>query len=426
MTFESNEQMIDYLYSLRRMNIKLGLDNINYLMKVMDHPEKSFPSIHVAGTNGKGSTCAILESIYRAAGYKTGRYTSPHLVDVNERIQVNGKRISLYFIKQKLEKIYSAVKTQRCSFFEVLTAMAFSYFQDQEVEIAIVEVGMGGRLDATNVLSPLAAIITEIDLDHQKQLGKDPKQIAGEKAGIIKSGIKVIANISRSEVLDHVESISKEKQAIFTSATAGVKIDHVKSTAEGTCFNLQTPVNEWKELVLSLPGKYQIRNAITDIRTTEILIKDLPFQLHAIPNGLQSVQWPGRLQVLQNNPIVIADVGHNFHGVTHTIAEINSIFPNRKITCIFGVLAAKNYHDMIECLNTYVDLYIAVTPKDERALTAEKLAKAIRRSGKKVIVMDSPQGALQNAIQICEPQDIICILGSHFNLEEILKNHKNA
>lgn len=426
MKFKSTQHMIEYLFSLRRMNIKLGLDNINYLMGVLDHPEESFLSIHVAGTNGKGSTCAMLESIYRAAGYKTGRYTSPHLVDVCERIQVGGKRISLESIKEMLEQILPAVKSQGCSFFEVLTAIAFAYFRDQEVEIAIVEVGMGGRLDATNVLSPLAAIITEIDLDHQKQLGSEPKQIAGEKAGIIKPGIEVIANVSQPEVLDHLANISKKRHATFTSAISDIKIDHVKTTTEGSSFDLKTPVREWKDLNLSIPGKYQIRNAITAIRTMEILQRKLICQDPAIPRGLVTVHWPGRLHLIHKNPIVIADVGHNFHGISHMIAEIKAILPNRKITCIFGVIASKNYPDMIACLNTYVDEYIAVTPIDERALPAMELAESIRNTGKKATVLDTPLKALQNAIQDSKSHDVICILGSHFNLEEILKKYNNA
>ncbi len=427
MHFKSNKEMIEYLFSLRRMNIKLGLDNINYLMDFLGRPEQSFPSIHVAGTNGKGSTCTILESIYRAAGYKTGRYTSPHLLDVRERIQVNGEWISLDFIKEKLEQILSVVKSQGCSFFEVLTAIAFSYFREQGVDIAIVEVGMGGRLDATNVLFPKAAIITEIDMDHQKQLGSEPTQIAGEKAGIIKPGIEVIANTSRFEVIDHLLNLSEEKKANFTNAMTDVKVDRVKTNLDETKFDLETPINRLKNLSLSIHGKYQIRNAITAIRTMEILdSKGFPYKSTAISDGLESVYWPGRLQVLQQDPIVIVDVGHNFHGVTHTISEINSILPNRKITCIFGVLAGKNYYAMIECLNNYVDQYIAITPVDERALPKKELAKVIKSYGKDVTEAISPLDALQNAKLKADDEEVICVLGSHFNLEEVLKNHKNA
>ena len=419
--------MIKYLFSLRRMNIKLGLDNINYLMELLGRPEQSFPSIHVAGTNGKGSTCAILESIYRAVGYKTGLYTSPHLVDVRERIQVDGKWVSLDFIKEKLEQILSAVKSQGCSFFEVLTAIAFSYFHEQEVDIAIVEVGMGGRLDATNVLFPKVAIITEIDVDHQKQLGSEPTQIAGEKAGIIKPGIEVIANTSRVEVIDHLLNLSDEKKANFTNAMTGVKVDRVKANLDETKFDLETPFNSWKNLSLSILGKYQVRNAITAIRTIEILgSKGFPYKSTAISDGLESVYWPGRLQVLQQNPTVIVDVGHNLHGITHVISEINSILPNRKINCIFGVLAGKNYHAMIECLNNYVDQYIAITPDDERALPEKELAKVIKSYGKDVTEVISPLDALQKAKHNTEDEEVICVLGSHFNLKEILKYYNNA
>ena len=427
MRFESNKEMLDYLFSLRHMNVKLGLESITGLMDFLGHPEKAFDSIHVAGTNGKGSTCAILASIYPEAGYKTGLYTSPHLVDLRERIQINGEMISLDFVRKMLNEMLPAIKSLGSSFFEVITAIAFSYFCEQSVEMAVVEVGMGGRLDATNVLYPKAVVITEIDLDHQKQLGNDPKQISQEKAGIIKPGATVIVNVSRPEVLEHLSLLSREKRTAFVFARKGVKVENVRATPEGTSFSLRTPQNHWDRLFLPLPGRYQIQNAMNAIRTVETLgSTDFEYPKGAIPRGLRNVHWPGRLQLLQSSPTVIADVAHNLHGISHAIDEISNLFPRKRITCVFGVLAEKDYLAMIELLNEYVDDYIAVSPDQHRALSAVELTKAIHASGKNAIAAESVLDGLETAITNSNSDDVVCILGSHYNLENVLKHYKSS
>ena len=288
MKFKSNDEMIQFLFSRRRMKIKLGLDNINYLLDSLGRPEQSFASIHVAGTNGKGSTCAMLESIYKSAGLKTGLNTSPHLFDIRERIRINGEQVSLDVFRENLERLLPTIQKYGCSFFEILTATAFSHFRDENVDIAIVETGLGGRLDASNVLIPKMSIITEIDIDHVKQLGNTPLKIAGEKAGIIKENVPVLTSATKPDVIDFFESTSKEKNCKFISTVRDSKIVNSSCSNNGNIFDLNTKENNWQNVNLNLLGNYQVHNSVASICAFEELEKNgLPFKKQAVYNGLK-------------------------------------------------------------------------------------------------------------------------------------------
>lgn len=427
MRFRSNEEVINYLFSRRRMNIKLGLDSINHLLEKLDSPETHFRSVHVAGTNGKGSTCAILESIFLSNGLKTGLYTSPHLTDVRERIRIDGKSVSLDLFKKTIELLFSTIEKYGCSFFEILTAVAFAHFCDQQVDIAIIETGLGGRLDATNVLIPEISVITEIDIDHVKQLGDTLLQIAREKAGIIKPGVPVLSGASNRKVDEYFESVCRKKRSKFISAPRDTDLEIINCHHRGSDFNLVTPDHRWQNLKLSLLGHYQVINSVTAIRTIEELNRNnFDVDKNAVYSGLKNVNWPGRLQVLQNDPVLVVDVAHNIQGISSTISAITQIFSYQKMICVLGLLADKKTSEIINILNPYVDLFVAVTPDNERALPAQELAKRIEQTGKRVKIGQTIGEGLELAMDFAKNKDLVCVLGSHFVIGEILNIYKKS
>ena len=427
MKFLSNKEAIEYLFSRRRMNIKLGLDNINHLLEKLDFPETNFKSIHVAGTNGKGSTCAILESIFLSAGLKTGLYTSPHLTDVRERIRIDGKLVSLELFKRSIESLFSTIEKYGCSFFEILTAIAFAHFRDEQVDIAIIETGLGGRLDATNVLRPEIAVITEIDIDHVKQLGNTHLEIAREKAGIIKPDIPVLSGTANREVEELFEMVCKKKRSKFISAPKNSDLEILSCNRRGCSFHLITPDNRWQNMKLSLLGHYQVKNSVTAIRTIEELNKNnFNIDQSAVYSGLNNVNWQGRLQVLQNYPVLVVDVAHNIQGISSTISAITQIFSYQKLICVFGILADKKTSEMINILKPHVDLFVSVTPDNERALPAEELAKRIKQTGKPVKVGQTIREGHGLALDFAKNKDLVCVLGSHFVIGEILNIYKKS
>jgi len=420
--FQSDEEAVTYLYGLRRRKIKLGLDNIRYLLDYLDHPESKFPSIHIAGTNGKGSTSAMLESILRAAGYRTGLLTSPHLVSFRERIRVDGNEIPMAVARTYLETLVPVIEEIGASFFETITAMAFAYFHEREVDVAVLEVGMGGRLDATNVVYPELAVITEIDFDHERHLGKTLAQIAGEKAGIVKPGVPTVLGSRKIEVLQVFEEICRLRNSGLISILRNVRVEDLSCTRRSTHFTLVTPSRRWTELEVALLGAHQVQNAALAVLATEQLDNsrfDIP--LSAVYEGLCKVRWPGRMQVLRRSPFVVADVAHNPQSAHVVCHEMKRLFPHRNFTVVFGVLRDKNYRRMIELMNHHVDRYVAVAPHSERALPAAELAQAIQETGKEAVAAQTISEGIRMALEQSGSKDLIGIVGSHFIMEDVFR-----
>ena len=296
-----------------------------------------------------------------------------------------------------------------------------------QVDIAIIETGLGGRLDATNVLTPKLSLITEIDIDHVKQLGNSHLEIAKEKAGIIKPNVPVLSSASHQPVLDFFSSFCEDKQVPFFSSKNETKVENIINSGESLSFDLITPEKRWSEVKISLLGKHQIQNAAGAIRAIEILRKtDFPIDKKAVYSGLQNVNWRGRMQIVQKGPIVIVDVAHNLQGIHTTIREITKIFSYKNMYCVFGVLGDKKYQDMLDCLNPFIHCYVAVTPDNERALPAEELAEKIKQKHKYVLVGKTITDGLLKALNLADKNDLICVLGSHFIVGEILVHYKNS
>ncbi|HEC92033.1 MAG TPA: bifunctional folylpolyglutamate synthase/dihydrofolate synthase, partial [Candidatus Atribacteria bacterium] len=295
-------EALDYIYNLNKYGIKLGLNNISYLLFLLGNPHKYLNIIHISGTNGKGSTAAIISSILQANGFETGLYTSPHFVDFTERMKINSQNISqekvcelLERIKPYIEEVSNTTGYNHPTFFEVITAMAFLYFYEEKVDFLVLEAGLGGRLDATNVCQPLISVITRIDYDHTDKLGSSLKEIAREKSGIIKPGKIVISSSQYVEAYKEIKKIANERNSPLFSIGKKINYQIKKTDITGSIFNLKGIYSEYKDLYVSLIGKHQVDNAATAIATMEALrIKGLNIPTKAIRDGLGKVKWEGR------------------------------------------------------------------------------------------------------------------------------------
>ena len=360
-------EAIQFLYGLRLFGAKFGLENTVKLAALLGNPHEKLRFIHVAGTNGKGSTCAMLESIYRAAGLRVGLFTSPHLVSFRERIQVNRQLISEGGVVRLVQELQPLLKQfpadHHPTFFEVVTVMALKFFAEQKCDLVIWETGLGGRLDATNIVTPLASVITNIALDHQQWLGDTLKKIAAEKVGIIKPGIPVVTGMEEPEALMVIEKTAKEKQAPLTKVAQASRLRAVAGTA-----------------ALPLLGEHQRQNAALALAVVEILQKQIPVSDEQIRTGLANVNWPGRLQLIQrpDGPKILLDGAHNVAGAKVLRAALQNHFKPAKFVLILGVLQDKDWRHICETLAPLATRIFAVPVASERAANPNELAAACR------------------------------------------------
>ncbi len=417
----NNNPTIEYLYSLTSLGWKLGLSKIRSLFKELNNPHEKFRSIHIAGTNGKGSTAAMIESILRSAGYKTGLYTSPHLVYIGERIKYNGKAIRQEELVCYIDQLRPLLTKYKCTFFEAITAIAFVYFAEQKIDIAVIEVGLGGRLDATNVITPLMSIITNIDIDHTQQLGYDRKSIAIEKAGIIKPKTICITNSHYESVSAIFNQVCKDREVEHIRVDQMVKVSQVQLGEKVTSLDMAINGSIFPQLKLSLVGEHQIQNAVLAVATATILnSKFLPIKIENIYHGLVDVQWPGRLQTISNSPKVVVDVAHNPDGISVVKKSIRTIFSYDRLIILFGVCKEKNYSAMIKTLAPLADLFIAIKADNERGLSPTTIANiALKYTDQVHKFMTSIEG-FNFALQQAKKNDMILCIGSHYIVSEII------
>jgi len=354
-------EAIQFLYGLRLFGAKFGLENTFKLAARAGNPQEKLRFIHVAGTNGKGSTCAMLESIYRAAGLRVGLFTSPHLVSFRERIQVNRQLIPEADIVRLVEELRMANKENEATLFEFATVMALKFFAEQKCDLVIWETGLGGRLDSTNIVTPLASVITNIALDHQQWLGDTLGKIAAEKAGIIKPGVPTVTSADEPEALGVIEKIAQEKQAPLTRVT------------RASC--LQAGVGM---AALSLPGEHQKLNAALALATVGILQKQIAVTEEQIRAGLAGVNWPGRLQSIQkpDGKDILLDGAHNVAGAKVLREALEKSFPLAGRTLILGVLQDKDWQHICETLAPLAARIFTVPVSSERTADAKDLAAA--------------------------------------------------
>ncbi len=419
--FSSESEIATYLFALRRYGIRLGLENIARLLRVLGNPQEKFAAVHIAGTNGKGSTGALLAAILRQAGLKTGLYVSPHLVSFRERIQVNGGWIPLAEVTERVKRLQSTIDTYHCTFFEVMTALAFDYFAAQEVAVTVVETGLGGRLDATNILQPVLSVITEIALDHMADLGSTIRDIAREKAGIVKFGVPLVVSAHRQEALDVVATICSERESPFHAVTRECRFSEVQTGPAGTIFSARTPVRDYQQLRVNLLGRHQICNALTAVRAAELLSEQgYPIDEGAIRRGLATAKWPGRFEIFSSAPTVVLDIAHNPNGIRQLVKTFQEIFPGKKAWVLIGVLADKDFESMVQEITPIAARVLATAPANPRALVPEKLAAEFAargvKAGKKATVRAGVDFFREHALR----EDILIVTGSNYTVSEAL------
>ncbi len=421
------QQAVDYLFSRRAKGMKLGLDNIRNLVQRLGHPERTFPSIHVAGTNGKGSTVAILESILREAGYRTGRYISPHLMDMRERMQIRGKSISQDKVVQYLQYMKPHIEATGASFFEILTAMGFLYFSENKIDIAVLETGLGGRLDATNVVTPLITMITEIGLEHTRILGKHLNAIAREKAGIFKPGIPCISGANHWRARRRLLELAEDMNVPITFSKDNIRISHMELTERFSRFHCDTGRTSYKDLQLNLLGKHQVNNAALALMAVDELQKQgWKIPEDAVRQGLKKVPWHARLELLQENPKILLDSAHNPMGIRTLVQALNKIFTYDRLILVFGVLKDKDYKEMFNRIGPLAEVIILTKPLSDRALKPGILRDAPIVQGKQVEVIPNIQDAWQRALELAHKKDMVCGAGSIYFVGEVLREWQEA
>ncbi len=412
-------ESIAYLFGLQRFGIKLGLSNIKTLLNLIGNPHKRLRCIHIAGTNGKGSTALFLQSMLQQAGYRAGLFTSPHLIDVTERIRINDTEIQKQRVVQLVKEIRQMCKEaalDAITFFEFITAMAFKYFAEQQADPVIVEVGMGGRLDATNIIAPLLSIITSISLEHQMYLGNTLRQIAGEKAGIIKKNTPLVTGVTQPVVIELFAGICRAAGSPMYRLGK-----EIKSTKTGPMlFNYRGFSGILQGLNPGLIGDHQIRNATMALAAAELL-REKGYIIHAahMYQGIKQARWPGRMEVMRQNPTVLLDGAHNPEAWQVLRKSLKEYFSYKRLFMVIGVMQDKDIARMIEILTPEAHTVIFCKPKMERAATRELLGKHVSFSpSKRVLWIEDSARAVERALATASADDLICITGSLFTVGE--------
>jgi len=415
------KEVLEYLLQLERMGIKLGLENTNRLLSHLGNPHKTYPSIHIAGTNGKGSTAVIIESILANSGYRVGLYTSPHLVDFRERIRINGHLISQKYVTDFFSDIREKFQSINPTFFEAVTVLAFNYFRDEKVDLAIIETGMGGQFDATNVLTPTASVITNIDYEHTSHLGNDLSKIAFEKAGIIKNGIPVVTATHQIEAKRVIRQVCQQRKAKLISVFDETQWVIKEINERKTELDIFTRSQKYYNLRLTLPGRHQLENAICAIIAAE-LAEPIGIKVTSTGAslGFRNIKWPGRLQRISKEPEVILDVGHN-PGAMKTLYEYFKEFYNGcHVVAVFGILSDKDSNRMLAELNRFTNVIIITEPVTDRAADTDTLARQASRITSNFQIIPHVRDAFKAALDYAKDDDVVLVTGSHYTVGEVL------
>lgn len=418
-----------YLVSLPRFSelgadaYKPGLERIEYILAGLGDPHLDLSVIHVAGTNGKGSTSSLISSILTSQGYRTGLYTSPHITTVRERIRVDGEPISSSALDVLVEDIQPYFDSVRPSFFEGITALAFKYFADADIDVLVAEVGLGGRLDATNVVNPVVSVITSIGLDHISFLGDTLDEIAAEKGGIIKVGVPVVVGF-RGGGLETLADLASKQNASLHIAPDETSVDNVSETETGTTFDLVTPDQTYKELQVTLPGHHQISNAVTAVRTLEVISDAFPVSPYSIRDGLLNVRTlsglRGRLEMLQTDPPIIIDVAHNPDGVQAGLQLVAEKFPGHDLYVALGIMADKDVAGVIKAVADYDGTIIPIALPSERAASIDQIRGIARSYSVQVVDVESITDAVDMVSGLQGGSRLLLITGSHQTVEMAL------
>ncbi|MGE5255068.1 MAG: bifunctional folylpolyglutamate synthase/dihydrofolate synthase [Hyphomicrobiales bacterium] len=413
---QTHTDCLNTLFALRRFGIKLGLATMRRILAGLGNPQRRFKSIHVAGTNGKGSVASGLAAILRGSGYRVGLYTSPHLVRFNERIQVNGAQISDADIVRLYRRVHKALPSGRePTFFEFTTAMAFDEFARRRVDWAVIETGMGGRLDATNVISPELTIITNISLEHREYLGKTIPRIAFEKAGIIKRRRPIVTGVRQPSAFAILSETARRKSApVYRLGDAF----SFRRTGAGV-FTYRGIDQVWPDMVTTLQGDYQVENAALVLAACELLLRKAPrISLESMRAGLLAHRWPGRLEVVSEMPLVMLDGAHNLDAAKQLARHVRTHFTGRDVTMVVGILDDKPYAAMLKLLLPMASRVVVTQAKINRALPAEKIEAVANTLVTDIRIIRDVGEALRFAVDTATSETIVLVAGSLYVVGE--------
>ena len=412
------EEALSYIHSICWKGSKLGLDRTRELLGKLDDPQKELKFIHIAGTNGKGSTAAMLSSILEEAGYRVGLYTSPFINRFNERMQVNHQPIPDEELAALTEYVrpHADAMADSPTEFELITALAMVWFARQKCDIVVLEVGMGGELDSTNIIDvPEAAVIAAMGMDHVKELGPTMADIARAKAGIIKEGGRVVSYGGNPEADEVIAAVCRARKASLRQPDFSAIVPG-DFGLEGQTFSYKG----WRGLRIPLVGAYQMNNAAVVLETVEVLRqRGWSVSDEAVRQGLADTRWPARFEVLRRDPVFIVDGGHNPHGIRATAESLRRLFPGRKITFVTGVMADKDVEHILGLIVPLADQFFTVRPDNPRAMDAGELAARIEAMGAKATACASVRDGVDRAIQAEGPHGVACALGSLYMSGEV-------
>ena len=405
---------------------QLGLERIEKLCAYFGQPQLKYPTVHIAGTNGKGSTSAMLAAMGKAAGLRTGLFTSPHLVHLNERIQIDGVPVAFEEIEEVLQSCRPLIESLQATYFEALTVIAFQIFAQHHVELAIIETGLGGRLDATNVVRPEVTVITTIGLEHQEYLGDTLAKIVREKAGIIKPKTPCVSGVRQKKAREPMIKQCQKLDAPFYDVQTQVIIQNLAAREDGLRFNATSAdfALDLKDLHCNLPGDHQAHNAALAILTAALLRQaKIPLPDEAIRRGLQNVHWPARLQVLQSHPTILVDAAHNADGMRVLIRNLRGIFSYRRLFVIMGLLEDKALLPIFRAWRPLRPQFFFATPPTKRGRPAGQLASTAKQLGLQAEIFSTSVEAFQNARAKCEKEDLLCVTGSHYLIGALMEGN---
>jgi len=428
-------QALDYIYSfvdysltrnLRYSPEKFNLNRMRDFLKLLDNPQQNYKIIHIAGTKGKGSTGAMIASILNRSGLKTGFYTSPHMIDFNERIRIGDEQISHQEIINYIDKLIPMIeRVPELTTFEIITGLAFKYFADRKIDFGVIEVGLGGRFDATNVVQPKVSVITSISHDHTKVLGKTLKKIAFEKAGIIKKGIPVIVSKQKSSPLEEIKRIAHERNVrmIYAPEIYSVKVGPY--SLERQSFILQRDKQKPVDIFISLLGDHQIDNAVTAFACIEELKRQgIDIDSDAISLGFKNINWPGRFEVINKKPLVIIDSAHNLDSFRKLAATIRKYLPEQQVLLIFGASEDKEVEKMLNIIKPLIKNLIITRSEHPRAMEINKIEGIATHLNIPFVIEENIKNAIGEALVRSDDLTAIVAAGSIFIAGAVKENFK--
>ncbi len=413
-----------FLTNLTKFGINLGLCRIEELARRLGCPHRDLKIVHVGGTNGKGSTTAMLAAILQKAGYRAGTFTSPHLRSYTERFRINGAEIAGESVAEILSELRPHLEAmvkegfEHPTEFEVSTALAFLYFFREKVDFLVLEVGLGGAVDSTNIVTPLVSVITNVAMDHMDYLGHTLKEIARVKAGVIKPGVPVVT-AADGVGLQVIEEVSQKKHSRLIPVGRDVTWEHISLSEAGQCFSVRGRRQSYENLSLPLLGRHQQVNAATAVAAAEVLMETgSVISAGAVNEGLAAVRWPARLEMMRKEPPVVIDGAHNYDGARSLRRALEEHFPGRRLVLVIGMLADKERARVIAELAQAARAVVVTRPNSPRAGNWQELAAEAGRHAPFVYLVEDTGGAVNKALSLAGPDDLVCITGSLYMVAE--------